>query len=233
MATPVAVSPLTAGVTSPVNIVFSAGAPSPGNKIVVVFWAGFGTTPAVSSVVDLATSPNTFSAGPSDVIAGTQGIWLYWLDLPGGATWTGSYTVRVTFGTAPTDSEAGGLAYSGCATGAPSATNHGQDAVGSTAATSGSISPAGTGLYVGGIVTGSSSGTATLTAGSGFTNRFSQPNGAGFWAGAGADIPSSSGSKAATWTIDSSPWNALVAFWTDAAGGAAAMPQIAHGFGPN
>lgn len=104
---------------------FAALQPSPGNKIVVVWWAaGFAGTPTVTSVKDNCTDVgggHTFTAGPLRVSAGTQGIWSAWLDLPVSAAWTGTYTVTVTMSAALTEFDGGALAYSGVTAGAPTA----------------------------------------------------------------------------------------------------------------
>src|SRR5579859_3099230 len=225
MATRDAVSALgSAAASNTLVVTFTGTQPVAGDKIACVFWASFGTTPSITSVKDNATSQNTYTGSVSDVTANTQGVYLYWLDLPANATWSGNYAITVTFGTAtPSESDGGGIAYSGVATGAPTATNHG--ASNSAAASSGSINPSGSGVYVGGMTDNTASNPATLTAGGGFTNRVTQTNGSAQQAGAMADIAEGSGSKAASWTIDSSNWDALVAFWPDApAGGMAAGP---------
>jgi hypothetical protein len=204
-----------AGAVTTLSFAWSGTPPVAGDKIVVGFWASFGTTPSITSVKDNATSQNTFSPGASEVVSTVEGAWIYWLDLPNNATWSGNYTVTVTFSVAPTESDGGGIAYSGVSAGGPLATN--QNTATSTAATTGAVnSPSGNSLYFAVVTDNTGAGTAVFTWAAPFIKEISQSNGSTQQAGSIGDVINVSGSQNASITVDSSQWAACIAVWVAA-----------------
>lgn len=231
MGTRVAVSAEASSTSAILTITWGGTQPTPGNKVVVGFWFS-GGVPTVNSVKDNGSAVSTFSLVVTDTLTSSQGFSLYYADnitLPV----AGSYQVVVTCASSPGTLDGGGIAYSGLAAGNATVTNHGQNTPGGTTASSGSIAPTGSGAYVGGVTDNTGANPATLTAGGGFTNQVTQTNGSSAQAGALADIPAGSGTKTASWTIDSAIWDAVVAFWPDGAAGPVVLPQIAYAYGPN
>src|SRR3989442_15918882 len=117
--------------------------PAAGDKVIVAIWTF--TTTAISSVTDNAS--NTYTQDAS--FTGNSGnsslvVRLYRADnvsLPG----TGTLAVSVVFSA---DGSVCAIAYSGVASGAPSATNTNQGGTATTTATSGAAGAANTGLQV-------------------------------------------------------------------------------------
>lgn len=200
-----------AGVTT-VAVAFTGAQPIAGDKICIGFWASFGSTPTITSVKDNATVQNTFTAGPNSILANTQGFWIYWLDLPANATWPGNYTVTVTFGTAPTESDGGAIAYGSATAGPPAFTNNNSGT--SAAATTGSASsPPGNCLYFAGVTDGTGANPATFTWSAPFVGRISQTNGATQQAGSVGDVINQNGAQNAAIGVDNANWNAAIAVW--------------------
>lgn len=221
MASRVAVSALGTGTTT-ISIVFTGAQPQPGNKVAVAFSSLFSSTPGVSSVTDNAgqtyTEANDGTTSGHTIIGGVLGTWLYFVDLPASAVWSGSYTVTVTFtGGTITHSAGAAVAYSGAATGQAGLCHHAQDSTGSsTAVASGSISPSGTGLYVGTFGDAATTDPSTVTQGGNLAEQVASQHGSTTVVCAISDFPEGSGSQQALWTIDASDWTSVIAFWPDA-----------------
>jgi hypothetical protein len=196
------------------TITWTGTQPTPGNKIAVVFWGSNSSNNTVSSVKDNASSQNTFTAGPSVAPTSDRQLWLYWLDLPTNASWSGNYTVTVTFSASITDASGGGGAYPNVTSGAPAATNTNSGT--GTSATSGAANPgASSSLYVAGVNDNTGSNPASpFSVAAPFTMEVTQLNGSSQQAGSMADAVGSSGSQNATFTIQNNTWSALIAAWT-------------------
>jgi hypothetical protein len=179
------------------------------------------------TLTDNGTSVSTFTLD-AGTTAQPGGIWLYranGISLPS----SGNYIVTIASSTTAGTIAGGGIAYTGVASGAPTATNTGSNA-GSTAVSSGSAAPAGSGaLYFGAMSdnTGLNPETITLNWASG-TQQFVNTNGAGLFACAAADSITGSGAQTAAWTLgDSTAWVAAIAVYESAAAaGPALSPQF-------
>ena len=201
---------------------FASTQPTAGtDKIVAGFWASFSSTPTVSSVKDNCTDVgggHAFTAVTPSVMANVQAFWLYWLDLPATAVWTGNYTVTVTFSIASGLSDIVLGAYSGAVLGAPFAANNNSGT--GTTATSGAASLPTNGFYVAGLVDSSGSAAATETFAGPFLRQQAQLNGSGQQVGAFADAINNLGSQNASVTLESSlNWNSVIAAWLSLPGG--------------
>ncbi len=201
-----------------------ASAPTAGQKVIVVVWGSFTSTPTVS---DNGSPSRTFTLATSKTDSGnTLGVWIFYAD---NVQPSGTYSVTVTFGTSNSWS-AGGIAYDGVAAGGPSATNTGTGT--STSFSTGAVSNAANALYFGGYVN-NAGGADTLSVGGGFTNQFNLDSGATFDEGAGADLINATGSQTCTWTDStvSRTWSACIATWPEAGGGGAGYTGIGSAFG--
>lgn len=199
-----------------VDVVFTGTQPtaSKRQKIIVGFWANYSTPRTVSTVADLCTSPNTYTATASNV-GSAQGAWIYWLDLPVGATWSGNYTIRVTFSGATTAAEGGAIAYSNMASGAPTAINNNTGT--STTATPGSCTPPeAPATYFVVVTDATGANPATFTWPAPYLKEITQSNGSGNQAGSVGDALNSSGARNPSITIDSSLFNAAQAVFPGA-----------------
>lgn len=228
------VSPLaSAAASASLPIVFSGACqPTAGDKIAVGFWASFSSTPTITSVKDNATVQNTYVAGPSSILANTQGAWGFWLDLPANATWSGNYTVTVTFSASVTESDGGAISYGNLTAGAPTATNNNSGSA--SPATSGAVNPSsGNSTYFAVVTDSTGSNPATFTWAAPFLKQTSQTNGSAQQAGSVGDALNSSGSQNASITIDAFPWQAVIMAWVNGlAPGALAtrsLPRVPRG----
>jgi hypothetical protein len=198
-----------------------ASAPTAGQKVIVVVWGSYTSTPTVS---DNGSPSRTFTLAASKTDSGnTLGVWIFYAD---NVQPSGTYSVTVTFGSSNSWS-AGGIAYSGVAAGGPSATNTNNGT--GTTFTTGAVSNAANALYFGGYVN-NAGGADTLSVGGGFTNQFNLDSGATFDEGAGADLINSTGSQNCRWTDStvSRTWSACIATWSEAVSGGGYL-----GFGPS
>jgi hypothetical protein len=183
-------------------------------KIVASFWYSTASARTITSVVDNASSPNSYTLASSST-GSAQGCWIYWLDLPVSATWTGNYTVTVTFSGTITEADGGLIAYSNMQLGSPTATN--QNTSTSASATPGACSPPATpATYVVVVTDATGANPATFTWPAPYLKEITQTNGSTQQAGSVGDALNGSGSKNPAITIDSALWNATQAVWPGA-----------------
>ena len=226
-----AVSALGTG-TSSITVAFTGAQPMAGNKVVIAFWARFTSTPGISSVQDNAgqtyQEASDGSTAGHTIIGNVQGLWLWFVDLPSSATWAGNYTITVTFtGGLITRSAGAAIAYGSLAAGQASAVHHAQDAVGSAGVASGAITPSGSGAYVGCLADAATTDPSTILPTGNLADQVVSQHGGTAAVGGIADLQEGSGTQNATWTIDSSTWLSVIAFWPDAAtSSTAALPQL-------
>jgi hypothetical protein len=205
------VSPLGSGAASATLLItFTGTQPPKGDKIVVGFWASFSSVPTISSVKDNAAVQNTYVASASSIGSTTQGVWIFWLDLPMSATWTGNYVITVTFSASVNESDGGAIAYSNMQLGAPTDINNNTNS--SAAATPGSVNPTLTpATYFVVVTDATASNPATFTWPAPFLSEVSQLNGATQQAGSVGDALNNSGAQNPSITINNSLWNAVIA----------------------
>lgn len=216
------------GSSSATNVVTTtfSGAQKPlasrGQKICVGFWASYSVQPTITSVQDNAASVNNYTAVPAaSNVGGVQGQWVYWLDLPLNASWTGDYSVTITFSGNVTEADAGAIAISNAQSGAPTATN---SATGSSAAAApGSANPPAAPAYYFVVITDATGANpATFTWPAPFLKEITQSNGSVQQAGSIGDALNNSGAQNPSVTIDNALWNAGIAVWP----GAPTSPNI-------
>jgi len=182
------------------------------DKVVCIFWASFAATPTINSVVDNATFPNNLTASVNSIRANAQAIWLYWLDLPAGATLGATYVATVTFSAAPTEFDGVLISYSGLKQGGPVSTNNNSGATAS--ATPGSVTNPLNSLYTLGVTDNSGNNPATLTVAAPFLRQVAQLNGVSQQCGCFADVINTTGAQNPTTTFESSfNWQAIIAVW--------------------
>lgn len=187
--------------------------PAAGDKVIVAIWTF--TTTAISLVSDNAT--NTYTQDAS--FTGNTGnsslvVRLYRADniaLPV----TGTLAVSVVFSN---DGSVCAVAYTGAASGAPSATNTNQGGSSTTTATSGAAGGGSTGLQVA-VVTNDSgvanTGTATTAP---FAQQAAEQDGANFLCGAVSDQLNAAASGNCTWTWSAAHlWSGLIVAYNSAA----------------
>lgn len=213
------------------TIAWTGTQPTAGDKVVVGFWGSNNSNNTVTSVKDNATSQNTFTAGPTVAPSSDRQVWLYWLDLPSNATWSGNYTVTVQFGQSITDASGGGGSYPSETSGAPAATNTNSGT--GTSATSGAVNPSSnSSLYVAVVNDNTGSNPASpFSVASPFTMRVTQLNGSSQQAGSFTDATSSTGSQNATWTIQNNTWAAVIAAWVNTA--TSTPGQVSYAYSSN
>lgn len=206
-----AVSGLGTGAASAtLAIPFTGTQPPKGDKIIVGFWASYGSAPTITSVKDNAAVQNTFTAAGASNVGGAQGVWIYWLDMPPGSSWSGNYTVTVTFSAAVTQSAGGAIAYSNMQVGGPSAVNNNTGS--GASATSGAANPGvGFATYFAAVTDATGANPATFTWAVPFLKEVTQTNGATSQAGSVGDALNNTGSQNAAITIDNALWNAAIA----------------------
>lgn len=184
--------------------------PTAGAKVLVFFLVSSTTT---ITVADNGTTPTTFTLDASDTNRSNK-VYLYRADgitLPS----AGSYAVTITCG-ASRIITAGGVSYLGVRTGAPTATNSG-DNTGNGPVSTGSVTPSRAGaLYFAVFADTLASGTDTISLTNGsFTEQFTETNATSFVTGGAADFINSGvpAAEAGTWTINSGvvDWAGVIA----------------------
>lgn len=201
-------------------------APTAGQKVIVVVWGSFTTTPTVK---DNGSPQRTFTLDNSKTDAtNVTGCWIFYAD---NVQPSGTYSVTVTFGSSNTFS-CGGIAYVNVATGGSTAKNSG--AATSTTFSTGAVSNASNALYFGAYVN-NAGGADTITPGGGFTDQFNLDTGATFDEGAGEDLINATGSQTATWTDStvSRAYAACISTWPEVAAAAATPSPITYAYSSN
>lgn len=208
----------TSSASATLDIIFTGTQPTAtkSQKICVGFWGSMSVARTITSVVDLATSPNTYIAvAAASSVVGAQGCWVYYLDLPISATWSGNYTVRVTFSGAMTEADGGAIAYSNMQSGGPTATN--AATASGAAAAPGSVTPPATpATYFAVVTDATAANPATFTWPAPFLVKISQTNGSVQQAGSIGRALNSSGTQNPSITIDNALWNAGIAVFPGA-----------------
>jgi len=192
--------------------------PVVGNYIFVFVgaWTSAGTAPTITSVTDNKGNSYSLARQQSVInIAGSRAnVWIYYAKV---ATATATFTVTVNFSASvlPT---LGISEFSGVKATSPLDASNNGGTGSSTSASSGSITPTGTCLYLGQVGHAGSGTTTPSTSGSWAQlveideNNDSQVQNIAYVIGSGA--------KSETWTIPNSAWGAqAVAFQEESAGG--------------
>jgi hypothetical protein len=200
------------------DIVFTGTQPTASRrqKIVAGFCANYSAARTVSSVVDLCTSPNTYTLPTNASSVGSaQGAWIYFLDLPEAATWSGNYTIRVTFSGTVVAADGGAIAYFNMASGTATATNNNTGT--SSTATPGSCTPPeAPATYFVALTDATGANPATFTWPAPYLKEITQSDGTNHQAFSIGDALNSSGARNPSITIDNSLFNAAHAVWPGA-----------------
>ena len=181
--------------------------PPAGDKVLVAIWTF--TTTAISSVTDNAG--NTYTQDAS--FTGNTGnsslvVRLYRADnvsLPG----SGTLAVSVVMSN---DGSCCAVAYSGVASGAPTATNTNQGGTAGSTATSGAAGGTSTGLHVAVLTNDSGSNPTGVATSTPFSQQAAEQDGVNFLSGAVSDQLNAAASSTCTWTMSAAHlWSALIA----------------------